>query len=382
MRSKRAAAAAVSLLLAAGGLAVSGTAVAAGTPTFSARTASCNNASQLAKWSNRHLAMMTIAVPVEETTPSDVAHEVANGAGGVLLFGTAAPTNLHALLQTLRNTVPGHLGLLVMTDEEGGGVQRMANLVGNLPWAATMGKDWTPAQIESAVETVGKKMAAAGVNMDLAPVVDVDGRNVPPSDTDPDGWRSFSGKTSVVTKDALAYSAGLEKAGVIPVFKHFPGLGGASGNTDVEPAHTLPWPELEKVAIPPFKAGIKAGIPAIMVSNATVPGLASYPASLSPAAIGRELKTTLGYKGLVMTDSLTAVAISAAGFSVAQAAVQALIAGADMVLFGLVSNVRTETADMASAIVAAVGSGKLPRSRLISAAGAVLAVRHKSLCDS
>ena len=163
---------------------------------------------------------------------SDVNQEVTDGAGGVLLFGASAPANLGSDLATLKRRVPGNLGLIVMTDEEGGGVQRMANLVGNLPWAAQMGQDWTNTQIDSHVAAVGKKMLANGVNMDLAPVVDVDGTNAPPSATDPDGWRSFSGNTAIVARDGLAFMNGLRSSHVIPVLKHFPGLGGSSGNTD------------------------------------------------------------------------------------------------------------------------------------------------------
>jgi beta-N-acetylhexosaminidase len=300
----------------------------------------------------------------------------------VLLFGSTAPTNLGSQLAALRGHVPGHLGLLVMTDEEGGGIQRMANLVGSLPWARTMGTNWTPAQIQSAVHAVAVRMAAAGVNMDLAPVADVDGRNVLPSASNPDGVRSFSGSTATVSRDTVAYLNGLRSGGVIPVVKHFPGLGYASYNTDDGPAHTLPWSTEQTVAIPPFKAAIAAGAPAVMTSNASVPGLATNPGSISPTLISYELRGKLGFHGLVLTDSLTARAISAAGWSVPGAAVQALRSGADMVLFGLVSNVQAETNAIASRITSAVASGQLSRSRLIDAAGHILAARHVSLCSA
>src|SRR5206468_2530628 len=277
--------------------------------------------------------------------------------------------------------VPGQIGLLVMTDEEGGGVQRMANLVGWLPWPAWMGSNWSAAQIQAAVTQVGSKMYADEVNMDLAPVIDVDGTNAAPSGTNPDGWRSFSGNTAVVSKDGIAFMNGLRSAGVIPVLKHFPGLGGSTGNTDNGSAQTLPWTTLQQVAIPPFAAAIAAGAPAVMVSNATVPGLTTLPASLSPDAMA-ELTITLQFHGLVITDSLSAGAIAAAGFTVPAAAVQALKAGADMVMFGLPSSSSatvSQTFAIRSAIVAAVANGTLARSRLIDATAAVLAVRHVDL---
>ena len=325
--------------------------------------------------------MQTIAVPVSELTPGAALQEVSAGAGGLLLFGSSAPSNLGAQLASLETHVPGQIGLLVMTDQEGGGIQRMANLVGSLPWPAWMGWNWSAAQIQAAVNGVGRKMYANGVNMDLAPVVDVDGRNVPPGSTNPDGWRSFSGDTAVVTRDGIAFMNGLQSAKVIPVLKHFPGLGGSSGNTDDGSAQTLPWSTLQRVAIPPFAAAINAGAPAIMVSNAKVPGLTTLPASLSPAVMA-ELET-LQFHGLVMTDSLSAGAISAAGFSMPAAAVQALRAGADMVMFGLpatTSATVAQTFAIRATIVSAVANGTLPRSRLIAAAGAVLAARHVNLC--
>ena len=327
--------------------------------------------------------MGTIAVPVSEGAPGAALQEVSAGAGGLLLFGSSAPSTLGSQLTSLETHVPGRIGLLVMTDEEGGGVQRMANLVGSLPWPAWMGANWSAAVIQAAVTRVGHNMYASGVNMDLAPVVDVDGTNVPPSATNPDGWRSLSGDTAVVTRDGLAFMNGLRSSNVTPVLKHFPGLGGSTGNSDNGSAQTLPWSTLQKVAIPPFAAAIKAGAPAIMVSNATIPGLTTLPASLSPAAM-QELKTTLRFSGLVMTDSLSAGAISTAGYTVPAAAVQALRAGADMVMFGLPSSSAatvSQTFAIRSAIVSAVANGTLDRSRLIDAVAAVLATRHVHLCS-
>jgi beta-N-acetylhexosaminidase len=326
--------------------------------------------------------MLTVAVPVAETSTRQVEQEVQAGAGGVLLFGASAPTNLGARLAHLSGLAPNHLGILVMTDEEGGGVQRMANLVGSLPWAAWMGKHWTPTQITHHVAQVGAKMSAANVDMDLAPVLDVDGTNVAPGPSNPDGWRSFSGKTRVVREDGVAYMKGLTASGEIAVVKHFPGLGGSSGNSDNGAAHTLPWSTLKRVAIPPFAAAIHAGAPAVMVANDTVPGLTAKPASLSRAVIVGQLERTLGFHGLVLTDAVSAGAILAAGYTVPQAAVQALRAGADMILFGQVPHVAASTWAIASAIVTAVRNGHLARGRLISAAEAVLAVRHVDLCSA
>jgi beta-N-acetylhexosaminidase len=274
-----------------------------------------------------------------------------------------------------------------MTDEEGGGVQRMANLVGNMPWAAQMGATMTPAQIEALAKSVGTKMAQNGVNMDLAPVLDVDGRAVEPGQQDPDGFRSFSGKTSVVTADGVAFMEGIRAGGVVPVVKHFPGLGGVSQNTDDGPANTLPWPTLQKVALPPFEAAIAAGAPAVMVSNAMVPDFTSLPAALSSKMVTGELRDTLGFKGLIVTDSLSAGAIAdpPLSLSVPQATVDALEAGDDMVLFGSTGTTSGDLAVAAStsnAIVAAVNDNSLPKVELVSAVAQVLTAKKIDLCGA
>jgi beta-N-acetylhexosaminidase len=351
-------------------------------PATGAGASTCTNRARLATWSDRRLALLTIAVPVSEASPEQVVTEVRHGVGGVVLVGSSAPSDLGSRLAELESNVPGHRGLLVMTDEEGGGIQRVANLVGSLPWPAWMGEHWTPAEIEHAVARVSGRMAAINVNMDLAPVVDVDGTDAPPSSSNPDGWRSFSGRTPVVSRDGIAFMKGLAAGHVIAVLKHFPGLGGSSANSDDGPAHTLPWSTLRGVAIPPFANAIARGAPAIMVANDTVPGLTSLPAGLSRTVIREELEGTLGFHGLVMTDALNAKAISSAGYTIPQAAVQALRAGADMVLFGPGPNAANATRGIASAAVDAVADGSLSHERLVDAAASVLAVRDVSLCSS
>jgi beta-N-acetylhexosaminidase len=217
--------------------------------------------------------------------------------------------------------------------------------------------------------------------MDLAPVLDLDG-GPGPSDTNPDGTRSFSLQESIAQSDGLAFADGLRAAGVIPVVKHFPGLGGATGNTDSMAAATLPWSDLRTNGLLPFTAAAHSGLPAVMVANATVPGLTDLPASLSSTAITSMLRGQLGFSGLVITDSLSATAVQAAGYSVPSAGVQALRASADLVLFNATpSTVASLTRQVVAAIVAAVSAGSLTRSQLENAAGHILAAKHSNLCQ-
>lgn len=340
----------------------------------------CSTASVLSHWTLRRLVEQTIVVPVDENHVGSISQEVADGAGGVILYGSQAPTDLARRLAALSAAAPGGIRPLVMTDEEGGVVQRMANLVGSIPSARHMGSTMTPEEIRALAHRVGSRMAAAGVTMDLAPVLDLDDRPGP-SATNPDGTRSFSADRSVTTPDGLAFARGLELGGIIPVVKHFPGLGGATGNTDLAAATTKPWSRLRRNGLLPFSAAVKADIPAVMVANAVVPGLARLPASVSRAAVHRVLRTRLGFHGLVLPDSLTAAALRAAGFDLRHAAVAALRVGNDMVLYNATADQVPATTDrVVHAVVEAVHAGRLSRARLVAAVGHVLRTKDVDLC--
>jgi len=338
----------------------------------------CSNQTVLAGWSTARLAAQLVVVPAPEADVAAAAAAVAQGAGGVVLFGSAAPADLGSQIRALDARAPESIHPLVMTDEEGGGVQRMANLVGSMPWARQMGSTMSPPTIQRLAEAVGQRLRALGVTMDLAPVLDVDGGNGP-NTRDPDGARSFSADPAQAARDGIAFAAGLLAAGVIPVVKHFPGLGGASGNTDYGPAATRPYSSLLSTGLLPFEQAVAAGLPAVLVSNASVPGLTAGPASLSPAAIQGLLEGRLQFHGLVMTDSLSAPAITAVGLTVPQAAVRAVAAGADLVMFssGQPGPVLPE---IEAALARAEATGEISSARLIDAADQVLVAKGVSLC--
>ena len=334
------------------------------------------------KWSLVPLANQTVVVSVNALDLAAMAPAAQAGFGGIILFGTSAPAGMAGIVAHLQTLTPDKYPMLIMTDEEGGGVERLTNVVGSFPWAQTMGKTMTAAQITATGLRAGKALKAAGVNMDLAPVLDVDGRSVERGVPDPDGFRSFGGSPSLVATDGTAFMEGLIEAKVTVVVKHFPGLGGASRNTDYGPATTKPWSVLKGTALVPFERAIAVGVPALMLSNASVPGLTTLPAGLSPVVI-LELRQNLGFKGLLVTDSLSAGAISARHLSAAQAAVKALAAGADLILAGSAGTPaasETFAKDISRSIVSAVVHGALARSTLVDAAAQVLATRNTLTC--
>jgi beta-N-acetylhexosaminidase len=325
-------------------------------------------------------------VPSLDFNVGSLGAALAAGAGGVLFLGSApAPADLASRTAAADRAVPAGVPLLFMADEEGGGVQRLAAVVGSMPWARNMAAGMTTEQVSALAARTAQRMRAAGVAMDLAPVVDVDGGQGP-SARDPDGLRSFGADPAVVARYGTAFAQGLRQGGVVAVLKHFPGLGSSTGNTDYGPASTLPIGTLRTQALPPFGAAIASGAPAVMVSNASVPGLTSLPASLSAAVMGALLRSQLGFRGLVLTDSLSAGAIRAAEPDLPHAAAAAVEAGADMVLFGSTltsqdtamlapSSVAANVHAVVSALVTAVAEGSLPVPRLDEAVHHVLAAK-------
>jgi beta-N-acetylhexosaminidase len=294
---------------------VPSTAKPATTTSTPATAPSCSNASTLSSWSVARRAAQLEVVPVEEDDISTITPSVQAGVGGIILYGSVAPEDLSSQLKAVEAQAPGNLQPLVMTDEEGGEVQRMANLAGILPWPREMAESMTTSQVSQLATVTAQKMRAAGVTMDLAPVLDI-ASGPGPDALHTDGPRSFGPNATTVTNFGLAFAEGLQSGGVIPVVKHFPGEGAASANTDDAEASTPPYSALEGSDLLPFQAAVKAGLPAVMVGNATIPGLSTVPASLSSTVISGLLRGQYGFNGLVMTDSLSADAIADRGIGV------------------------------------------------------------------
>lgn len=357
------------------------TAAPSTTTTAPKQPTGCTQAGVISSWSLRRQVAQIVVVPVSESDVGSALPLVRQGAGGLVLLGSVAPSDLAAQLSALDAQAPSGLAPIAMADEEGGAIQSVANLAGNLPWPRVMGQTMTPAQVQSLAAQVGAGMRRAGLGMDLAPVLGIDA-GPGPSQRYPIGARSFGASPAVVEQYSMAFARGLEQAGVVPVVKHFPGLGRASYNTDFGTAYTPSLASLQGWDLKPFVHAINSGVPAVMVSDAIVPGLTRGPASLSSAAIKGLLRGQLGFKGLVVTDSLSAVAVSNTGLSLPQAAVKAVQAGVQMLLFtapaGETSNQASEA--VISALYKAVRSGAISETTLVSAVAAVLEVKGVNLC--
>lgn len=362
------------------------------TPASRRPKAPCSNAGVIANWPVARRAAMVVVAPVLDFDMGTVEVAANAGVGGILFLGGAGvPSDLAGQLDTAwRAAAPG-VRPLVMADEEGGGVQRLLGGVSYFPWAREMAQTMSAQQVERLGARVGAQMLRLGVDVDLAPVLDLDGGNGP-SAIDPDGLRSFSSEAGVAARYGTAFSDGLASAGILAVVKHFPGLGGSTANTDYGAAATPPLSTLEVDGLAPFRAALAAGVRAVMVANASVPGLTALPASLSKAAVDGLLRDTLGFQGLVLTDSLSAGAISQAGYDLPRAAVAAISAGDDMVLFGSTLTAAQRTLlspgkvantvhQITAAMITAINGGSLPTSRLDDAVEHIVTAAHVDLCQ-
>ena len=278
--------------------------------------------------------------------------------GGVLLFGYNMESlgqvrSLTGELQRLSMATEPAIPLLVAVDQEGGEVQS-APWVSPQPAAAEIGASGDPEAARRAAERIGRELLEAGVNTDLAPVVDTGfGAAI--------GSRSYGEDPRLVARMGAAAVEGFEDAGVISAAKHFPNHGPAASDSHTGlPVIRHDMQTILSRDLPPFEAAVRAGVPMVMVGHLLYSAIdPENPASLSPAAI-RLLRDRLGFGGVVITDDL-AMAGARQGGSVARAAVRAVSAGADMLI---ISSPPQEQAAAYDAVVKAVESGRIPEARI------------------
>ena len=286
--------------------------------------------------------------------------------GAVILFadntadGPAATRQAIAKLQAAARA-GGNPPLLIMTDQEGGEVRRLAGP----PQLAPADMDSTAVAKAQGV-AAGNLLRSAGIDVDLAPVADVE--RVPNFL----GSRSFGSDPDVVAKRACAFARGLQAAGVAYTLKHFPGLGRAAGNTDLQKV-TIAAPAAQlRDDYAAYRACGNSPDALIMVSSAVYPSLSgSAPAVTSRRVYGHELPLALSQPNhLTISDALDTPALAGDP----KPALHAIDAGLDLAL--LPGN-EHESAHAYAQLLRAARRGTLPQSRLRSAAYAVEALKRR-----
>ncbi|MFH1619179.1 MAG: glycoside hydrolase family 3 N-terminal domain-containing protein, partial [bacterium] len=275
---------------------------------------------------------------------------------------------LTALLRNWSAKNPARAPLLIAADYEGGTVFSPSTLgLSDLPANMMLGAAGDARQAASLAYLAGMELRRAGIDMNFGPVLDVNTQSRNPAI----GIRSIGSDPGLVSAIGAALIDGFRTAGVISVAKHFPGQGAAwLDSHKTLPVLKITETELNAVHLPPFKKALEAQVPGIMTAHVVFTALdKNLPATLSPAVIENLLHKKMGFKGFVITDSLDMKAISSKR-SMAEGAVLAVKAGADMVLIG--GGNPLETRD---ALTKAVREGVIPAERLEEAYQRVLNVK-------
>ncbi|MCM3660272.1 hypothetical protein M3148_04575 [Georgenia satyanarayanai] len=263
--------------------------------------------------------------------------------------------------------------VLLATDEEGGDVTRLDYLVGSgYPGNLALGHVDEVGRTAAVASAIGAELRSVGVNVNLAPSVDVN--------SDPRnpviGVRSFGQDPKLVARHGAAFVRGLQAAGVAATAKHFPG----HGATVVDSHLGLPVVDVDEQTfrrreLPPFAAAIAAGVELVMSSHVVFPVLDSEPATHSRRLLGDLLRGELGFDGVVITDALDMAGALGQG-GLPAAAVRALAAGSDLLLLGARDGKELRT-EIHAAVSEALHSGVLSLERLHQAGERVAALRRR-----
>jgi beta-N-acetylhexosaminidase len=313
----------------------------------------------------RRLALRTLLGAFPGPTPPRWALDLIDqGLAGYTLFGynVTSPEQLAATSHRLRAGCPD---VLLAIDEEGGDVTRLAHATGSpYPGNAALGAVDDPALTTRIYRAIGDELAATGINLDLAPTVDVN-----TADDNPIiGTRSFGAEPALVARHSAAAVTGLQAAGVAACAKHFPGHGATLSDSHLElPTVAAPLEVLRARDLPPFAAAIAAGVQSIMTAHIRLPALTGdVPATFSRAALVDLLRGEWGFTGAVITDALEMRGAGGTAGGVPEAAVRALAAGADLLCIG--ANVGADLIEAVAARIAEAVDAGLPVRRVEEAA--------------
>ena len=283
--------------------------------------------------------------------------------GGVVLFRrniqspkqTAELTNQ---LQRLAGATARQIPLFIGIDQEGGWVIRLEEGATVLPGNMALGATDSTELAERAGEITAVELAAVGVNLNFAPVMDVNNNPQNPVI----GRRSFGGSAELVSRLGVPYIRGLQHNGVLATAKHFPG----HGDTTVDSHFDLPTVSHDRerihvLELHPFRAAIDADVAAIMTAHIIYPAFdPDRPATLSPPILTNLLRKELGFDGLIITDDMEMRAIDDR-YQSGEAAVMAIEAGADIVM---VLWTQAKQVEVFNALLSAVNSGRISQARL------------------
>ena len=309
--------------------------------------------------------------------------------GGIIYYKWANkltdPIQIRNLSTSLQKEAK--IPLFIATDQEGGVVTRLESGFTEFPGNAALGATNIPGLAYLSSEIMGKEMLAVGINMVLAPVVDVNNNPRNPVI----GLRSFSDSPQTVAKFAKQSLEGFLSAGVIPCLKHFPG----HGDVTVDSHYSLPvvdkkFKEVFNNELLPFRT-LSSNAPVIMTAHILYPSLdTKYCATLSSNILENLLRKQLNYKGIIISDSLTMKGVNIPGENREEVFINAFLAGNDILLIGgrdLENKVEGETTKdeifrYYTALLNAVKSGRISEKRLNASVERVLSLKRSMLLSN
>ncbi|HEY8024117.1 MAG TPA: beta-N-acetylhexosaminidase [Burkholderiaceae bacterium] len=298
--------------------------------------------------------------------------------GGVILFrrNVHTPDQLSALCSELQevNAEVSDVPLLIAIDQEGGMVMRIEQGVTPIPAAMAFQAAGSTQDCEKLSFVCGDELRQMGINMNLAPILDVNNNRFNPVI----GVRAFGEDADTVVRYGMAAMRGLRTSGVIATAKHFPGHGDTSTDTHYDMA-SVPHDKarLKAIELAPFQAAINGGVDAIMTAHVMFPAIEpdpSVPATLSRAVLTDLLRGEMGFQGAVISDCLEMAAISK-GIGVVKGAIATLQAGTDIVL---ISHTEERQQAAIEAVVDAVLRGDIAMERIDEALARVQKLKRSA----
>jgi beta-N-acetylhexosaminidase len=261
--------------------------------------------------------------------------------------------------------------LFIAADQEGGEVQRLSGPGFDTIPSATQQGTMTPTQLRADARRWGAQLRAAGVNLNLAPVVDTvpEGTSNPPIGA---MFREYGSVPATVATHGIAFAQGLGDAGVDATVKHFPGLGRVVANTDTTAGVTDRVTTRHDPFLAPFADAIKAGVPFVMMATANYVQIdAAHPAAFSPTIVTGMLRGDLAFRGVVISDDLGGAA-QVSAYSPAARALDFVAAGGDIVLTVNAAQIP----EMTAAVLAAAKADPRVRAQVDAAALRVLTAKQ------
>ncbi len=304
-------------------------------------------------------------------TPAILSDWSARHFGGFLVIARNAngstPAEITAQIRAVRAAVGGTP--LVATDQEGGQICLAAAGAPCAPAAADLAGQG-PAGVRGQYKAMACGIRGTGFNTDLAPVADLH-----LSSGDVIGTRSFGADPVSVGADVAAGVAGIHDCGMVAVAKHFPGLGGVTGDPEVSlPGNPRSLAQFQAEDWRPYRDAVAAGVDMIMVTHELAPALDPAASTSVSAPVIAHIRSDLGFNGAVISDDMQMGALAAGGVSAPQAALTFLEAGGDMAMIAHDQGVADQAWDL---VRQAVLSGAYPRSRLDASVTRLLAVQAR-----